>query len=117
MNKRTVHEKQPITLAELKKHIRHISERDEEINYRAGKTEEYINEFPILSEEDAQEVYEEVESLDVPRLKEKHIIKIVDFLPATTKELDVILEGFPVTINKENKKKIVDVTEPYKPNN
>ena len=117
MNKRNVHEKEAISLSELDKHIRHISERDEELNYRAGKTEEYVNEFPILSEEEADKAYEEIEALEVPRLKPKHIIKIIDFLPDSVKELDVVLEGYPVTLNKENKKKIVDVASSYKGNN
>jgi len=117
MNKRNIHKKEPISLSELQGHIRHISSRDEELNYRAGKTEEYVNEFPILDKETYEEIYAEIDDLDVPRLKHKHIIKIVDFLPTTVKELDVILEGYPVTLNKENKKKIVDVAETYKGNN
>ena len=115
--KRNVVKKEAITLAELKKEIRKVSDRDEELSYRAGKTEEYVNEFPILSVEEAEELSEKIEELEVPRLKPKHIIKIVDFLPASPKDVDVILEGYPVTLSKENKQKIVDTVKPYKENN
>lgn len=109
MNKPTVTGKEPISLAELAEEMETISERDEELNYRAGKTEEYVNEFTELSKEDYDELAEEIRDLDVPRLKEKHVIKILDFLPETAEDLDVVLEGYPLTLSDESKEDIIDV--------
>jgi len=108
MSKPNVESREPISLAELKDHIEMVSERDEELNYRAGKTEEYVNEFAQIDKETYEELFEAINDLDVPRLKDKHIIKIIDFLPKTTDDLDVILEGYPLTINDERKEDIVE---------
>jgi DNA-directed RNA polymerase subunit F len=113
MSKPRVEDKQPISLAELNEHIKEISERDEELNYRTGKTEEYVNEFTRLSLDEYQDLKETIEELDIPRLKEKHIIKIADFLPEDTTVLDVVLDGYPLTLNKENKEKILDAVKPF----
>jgi DNA-directed RNA polymerase subunit F len=108
MSKPNVESREPISLAELQDHINDISERDEELNYRAGKTEEYINEFAQIERDEYDDLFEALQDLDVPRLKDKHIIKIIDFLPKTTEDLEVILQGYPLTISDDSKEAIVE---------
>lgn len=103
----------PITMAELKEDLKKIKERDKELNFRANKTEEYLNMFSILEPEKAKELKEKVKKLEVPRLKEEHITKIVDMLPASPEEVKLILQGYTITVNQENLKKIADAVSPY----
>ncbi|MBI2137191.1 hypothetical protein HYU12_01585 [Candidatus Woesearchaeota archaeon] len=49
-----------------------------------------------------------IRKLDVPRLRDEHIIKIVDLMPRSVDELKIIMQGSVVTISAENMKKIVD---------
>lgn len=105
----------PITISELKAKLSKVRKRDEELNYRANKTEEYINQLFSLDEKKAKELREKLEGLGIPRLKIEHIVKIIDLLPTTANDLKVILQGFTVSINADNGKKIVDVVAKYAP--
>ena len=96
----------PISMYELKKELEKIKKRDKELNFRATKTEEYLQQ--IISFKKSDELYEKLSKLKVPRLKEQHIKKITEILPTTLDDLKVVLQGYTLTVNNENSKKIVD---------
>ena len=106
--------KEPITLAELKTQLTNIQKRDGEPSFRAGKTIDYINQFKPLTKKASEELSKKIQDLEVPRLKEEHISKIIDLLPITADELKVILQGYALTVTKENMTKIVNVVKEYK---
>jgi len=95
----------PISMSELKDELEKIKKRDKELNYRAEKTLEHLNQF---TSKKTNELAEKLAKLDIPRFKEQHISKIADLLPTTVKDLKIILQGYTVTVNNENLKKIVD---------
>lgn len=101
----------PISIGELKKELEKIKKRDKELNFRAARTEEYLQHFPTLK--NPEELFKKIEALKIPRLREKHIIKIIDILPKTTDELKAILQGYTVTVNNENLKKIADTINKF----
>lgn len=107
-------DKQAIGMAELHDEMEKIEERDEELSFRAGRTMEYIKAFENLSVEEYEEIKEAIEDLDVPRLKEKHIIKITDFMPDSVEELRILLDGYTLTVTDDNLEKIVDVLKEHK---
>src|SRR3989338_145541 len=90
----------PVTMAELKNEIESIKKRDNELDFRAAKTEEYLNQFVAVKK--AEELVKKIEALNIPRLKEQHITKIVDIMPATAKDLKVVLQNYILTVNNEN---------------
>ena len=96
----------PVSMAGLKQELEKIKKRDKELNFRALRTEEYLQHFSTLK--NSEELSKNIEALNVPRLKEQHIIKIIDILPQTVDELKVILQGYTITVNNENLKKIID---------
>ena len=101
----------PLGMGDLKKELEKIKKRDKELNFRAARTEEYLQHFTILK--NLEELSKKIEALKVPRLKEQHIIKIMDILPETVDELKVILQGYTITVNNENLKKIVDTVNKF----
>ena len=107
-------DKKPLGLAELKEELIKIQKRDEELGFRSGKAQEYVNSFATLDSKAFNELKSKLEELSIPRLKDEHIVKICDLLPSSVEDLDVILQGYPITISKENKKKIVDVVLGFK---
>lgn len=107
MSKAQIIEKKAISLSELKEALKEIKNRDEELTYRTGKTEEYVNSLKILDIEEYNVKKEELSKLEIPRLKEEHIVKILDISPKTVEELEVVLSGYPITITKENLEKII----------
>jgi len=103
----------PITIVELKEYLKTIKKRDEELNFRAGKTEDYLNHFVTIKPKEAKELVKKLKELDIPRLKEEHIAKIIDLLPDHPEEVKSTLQGYTITVTKENLKKISDVVSEF----
>lgn len=101
----------PLSMVELKKELENIKKRDKELNFRALRTEEYLQHFSTLKNH--EELAKKIEALKIPRLKDKHLIKIIDILPKTLEELKAILQGYTLTVNNENLKKIVETVNKF----
>ena len=97
-----------MNMAEVYAELKHVKKRDEELSFRANKTYDYLGQLDLLSPKDAQKLYKELDALKVPRLKPLHMAKIIDLLPKTVDELKIILQGYTLTINKDNSKRIID---------
>jgi DNA-directed RNA polymerase subunit F len=98
---------------DVKDHIKKITARDKELNYRANKTKEYLDVFCNGTKKAYGELIKELSELDVARLKEIHILKIADIMPKTIDELKIVLQGYTVSLNNDNLKKIVSVVKKY----
>ena len=100
-----------MSIYQLKKDLERIKKRDNELNFRANKTEEYISQVATLK--NADELFEKIMKLNIPRLKEQHVHKIIDITPTAMNELKAILQAYPITINNESMKKIVDTINEF----
>lgn len=107
-------EEKPISMAELAEEVEKIKKRDKEPNIRVTKTEEYLQSVLQLKRTKQKELEEKIEKLNIPRLKPEHIKKITDIMPKTEEELKVILQGYTITVTKENMKKIVEAANSAK---
>jgi DNA-directed RNA polymerase subunit F len=105
--------KKSMNLASLRDELATIKKRDNELSFRAQKTEEYVTEFHLLKPKQADELYAKIEKLEVPRLKDVHINKIIDMMPKNQAELKVVLQGYAVPVTNENLKKIVELVAEY----
>lgn len=103
----------PISMAQLKEELSRVKKRDKELNFRATKTEDYLNQVVTIKNSD--ELFKKIAGLSVPRLKELHIHKIIDVLPTTVDSLKIILQGYTLTVNNQNMKKIVDTINSFLP--
>lgn len=108
-------DKQALNLAQVKATLKKIHKRDEELTFRGGKTEDYINEVAVISEKDAKNAFKKIEELEISRMKPEIIIKIVDMLPESAEHLKVILTGFNLTLKKEDGEKIVNALDEFRP--
>jgi DNA-directed RNA polymerase subunit F len=109
MSKPEITEEKPITMAELKEDLKKIKKRDEELNFRAEKTQEYLDQFVNIKDKEGKEIFKKIEGLEIPRLKPEHIVKLIDILPRTPEEVKIVLQGYTITVTKENLKRIADV--------
>ncbi len=98
----------PVTMSELKDTLKVIKKRDEELNFRAERTEDYLQQFTLPKSKDAKALVNKINGLDIPRLKEEHIVKLVDLMPEDPEETKSILSGYTITVSKDNLKKITD---------
>ena len=113
VHKITILEEKPMSLAEVKEEIARIKARDGELGFRANKTEEYLNIFVKLSAAEVKKLIAEIEALQIPRLNYEHIVKISNLAPRSVEELKIVLQGYAITLSKENLQKIVDVLAKY----
>ena len=70
-------EEKPISMAELKEELKDIKKRDAELSFRTAKVSEQIEVLKILKPKDAEDIFEKVQKLNIPRLKDVHIYKII----------------------------------------
>lgn len=101
----------PIDIYYLRKELEMIKKRDNELNFRANKTEEHLNQIATLK--GAEELFDKIMKLNIPRLKEQQIHKIIDISPTTINDLKVVLQGYTITLNNESMKKIVDTINEF----
>ncbi len=88
-------------------------EESQELTYREDKVKEFLKRHSKLSYEDFVKAKEEILSLEIPRLEELHIIKILDIMPKTGTELRAIVSHSGVILVDENSQKILDTLKKY----
>lgn len=107
-------EEKPISLAEVKEEIKAIKKRDSELSFRTAKVSEQLDTIKVLKAKDAEELYKKIEKLNIPRMKEACIFKIVDLIPSNATEVKNIAQSFSLTITNENINKILEVVSEFK---
>ncbi len=113
MSKPQVIEEIPLNIVEVKEMLKKIKERDEELNYRAQKTAEYLDVISTIKPKQAKELKEKLLALEIPRVKEMHVHKIIDIMPKTPEGVKTIFSGLTISITADNVKKIVDAVNEY----
>lgn len=109
-------EQKAITLVETKDLLEKIDKRDEELNYRSNKAKEYLSHFAVsLTEKKVFELKEKLAGLGLTRLKEEHIVNLVDFLPPTINDLKSVLQAYPLSLPKKDQEKIVAAVKEFLP--
>ena len=108
MSKAEILSEEPLNLIEVKRIMSKIKKRDEELNFRASRLENYLNHYAKMTQKDAQALHKEIEDLQVPRLKKEHIDALVTFLPRSPEDFKVVMQSFSITINKENREKLLE---------
>ena len=102
----------PENVYQLKKELERIKKRDNELNFRANRTEEYLQQT-ASDVKSAEDLFGNIMKLNIPRLREQHVHKIVDMMPTTVNELKTVLQGYTITVNTESMKKITDIINEF----
>ncbi len=98
-----INEERPITLAEVVA-LAGDSEKAEDIK-------KFIGKFNKMDIKKAEAMLGELKALDLIKLKDEHIVKIVDFVPKSASDLNkVIIE---VSLDSDEVAKILEVTGKY----
>jgi DNA-directed RNA polymerase subunit F len=96
----------PMNLVEVKEELKKVQKRDQELNFRAQKTVDYLNPVAKLTLKQAGEIKTALEKLKILRLKEVHMQKLIDVLPTAEEDVNVVLQGYTLNLKKEDMKKI-----------
>ena len=89
-----------------------MAESQEFISEEQPETRAFIRHFTELGFEEAKEIREKFLALDMIKLNEKHISKIIDILPEDKDELSKILSDVSLDENETNS--ILDIIKQYK---
>ncbi|HYD02886.1 MAG TPA: hypothetical protein VEC16_01160 [Alphaproteobacteria bacterium] len=108
-------EEKPISIAELKEEIKDIKKRDTELSFRTAKIAEQLELLKIVKQKDAEEMFEKIQKLNIPRIKDSHIYKIIDLLPQNAIEVKNIITSYSLTISNDNVEKVLEVISEYVP--
>lgn len=102
-------EEEPITILELKQELSKIKKRFGDLDYRAGKTEEYLNKVVKIKKQQHEELKQKLEKAKIPRLKPKHIALIINLLPVNVQQLKTYMHE--TTLKDSDLKKIVEIVK------
>lgn len=78
-----------------------------------GSTFAYAKRFSKLKIEKVKELKEELKKLDIMKLKERHIAKIIELLPEDTEDLRKIFIGEEVSLDQNEIEKILAVVKKH----
>ncbi len=96
-------------MCELKSKILDIKKRDKELNFRSNKVKEYLDLFVDITEKEYAEMKKKIEELGISRLKERHIVKILDIMPQDIDSLKSLFAGESVSIKQEDLIKVLNI--------
>lgn len=108
MSEFQVLEESPVSLVLLKKSLKSL-QAEAPLSFRAEKTNAYLEAFHLYDEKEAQELIKKIADLQIPRLKDRHIIKVIDVMPKDMDSLRLLLSTETLTIKDEDLKRILDV--------
>jgi len=94
---------QPLNLAEVKELVKNIEEEKELMVY--------LKKFGKLSKSHAEKLNEELKNLGNVKIKDEYKIKIIDFLPKTTEDLNKIFMG--VSLDEKEANEILSIVGKY----
>ena len=106
-------EQKSLSLVDVKIKLEEIEKRDKELNYLSNKAKEYLEIFVKLDLKQKEELEKKLSGLDLTRLKEEHIAKIIDFLPKTVDELKIVLTAYPLSMPKKDQEAIVKTVKEF----
>lgn len=106
-------EEVPLNIVEVKEMLKKIKERDTELNFRAQKTAEYLDAVNTIKPKAAKELKEKLTALEIPRVREVQIQKIIEIMPLTAEGVKTIFSGFTISATADSIKKVVTLVNEY----
>lgn len=103
----------PLNIVEVKEMLKKIKERDTELNFRAQKTAEYLEAISTIKPKQARELKEKLEALEIPRVKEAQVQKLIDIMPRTVEGVKTVFSGLNISVTAENVKKVATLIGEY----
>jgi DNA-directed RNA polymerase subunit F len=100
-------EQKPVSMVDLFHKLDSIKTGGKELNFRAEKVHAYLADFANVKKEDMEAIHARLTALEIQRLRDKHIIKIIDVMPQDADSLKAIFAG-EVSLKQEEVDKILE---------
>ncbi len=102
-----IYDRAPLNLNEVQVILENISDND-----RKEEMKIYLKKFLKTKPKQAEKIKEELEKLDLLKLKREHVVKIVDLLPQDSSDLNKIFTD--VSLNEDETNKILEIVKKTK---
>ncbi|NIO22410.1 MAG: RNA polymerase [Candidatus Aenigmarchaeota archaeon] len=99
-----VNDEKAISWIEVKK-ILMKKEKEKELGYEQKNALEHLRKFCKIPESKAEKIVEELKKIE--KLKDKHIVNILNFLPENLDDVRILFANERVVLTDEDKKKIL----------
>ncbi len=93
--------KQPLTIADVKEYVKDLELTE---NLKA-----YLKEFSKISKDKSDKIRESIKALNNPKIKDEHSVKIIDFLPKDSEDINKILLN--AGLNEEEARAILEIVK------
>ncbi|MEM4152981.1 MAG: hypothetical protein QXK80_02620 [Candidatus Pacearchaeota archaeon] len=95
--------KKPVTLAEVRELLKNCDTE------KAKSTVDFIKKFNKMNVLEANKLKQELLALDIAKLKEEDIVKIIDFMPEDVEDVRKIFSGSDVNLDQDEITKILEI--------
>jgi len=92
-----------------------MAEAIEFVNKEEGKETDmigFIKKFNKLKSKDAKELKQEIERMDIIKIKPEYLVKIADILPDSPEELNKIFAD--VSLDEDETRRVLDAVKKFK---
>ena len=100
-------EQKPIAMVELKIKLDQMKKDKGELNFRAERVYAYLLEFMTKKKTDG--IYQKLSALDIIKLRDRHIVKILDVMPEDAESVKILFSGETTSLKQEEIQKIVEI--------
>lgn len=94
-----------LSMAEIKEYVEKDPERNADI---IAFTKKFIK----MKSEEAKKIREEIQKLDLMKIKDEHIVKIIDLFPENKEDLNKIFTD--ISLNEDETKKVLETIKQFK---
>ena len=98
---------QPLDMSESKKILESLEETD-----KIKQVDAFIKKFSKIKSDKSKKLKEELKNLELLKLKEEDIVKIIDLMPEDVLDLNKIFVD--VALNEDETNKILEAIKKYK---
>ncbi len=102
-------EQKPVSLVEVKGMLENAKKNTKELNFRAQKVNNYLNDVVSLDEKKYKYLYEKLSHIESQKLRDRLIVKILDVMPEDMETLKSLFSGETTSLKLEEFKQILDI--------
>ena len=99
-----IHDRIPLTMNEVEDILEKLPD-----NEKKEKTNLFLKKFIVATNSQSKKIRTELEKLDLSKLKEEHLIKIIDIFPQDASDLNKIFTD--VSLNEDETNKILEIVK------
>jgi DNA-directed RNA polymerase subunit F len=101
-----------LSMAEVKETLTKYPQSED--NKKAKEVMDYIKKFSKIKPEKARDIKKALNDLNIIKLKQKHIAKIIDVMPEDAEDVRKIFVGEDVTLDQDEITSILDAVKKNK---